>query len=29
MDEVDDEGSSHGEGDEDNEPEGVWFAIKR
>ena len=29
MDEVDDEGSGHGEGNKDNEPEGIWFAIER
>jgi len=29
MDEVDDEGSSQGKGDEDNEPKGMGFAVER
>lgn len=29
MDEVDDEGAGHGEGDKDNEPKGIGFPVER
>ena len=29
MDEVDDERPGHGEGNKDDEPEGIWFSIER
>ena len=29
MDQVDDEGAGHGEGNKDDEPEGIWFSIER
>ena len=28
MDKIDDEGSSHGEGDEDNEPKSIGFPVE-